>query len=170
MQCGKGGNFDVNDAYMSKYISLTHTHLTYLSCSTDNGTNIGVILRFPSARRVSICFSIALIGVMVCGMTAGFVDIGTEHISISPNCGEFLPTFVMLLMLLLFTILLLNEISLIDLLSSIFNSSEYSGTMPLSTLDSLKLRSILLPYSRWNIEFCDKKNGMEFQMSITNVW
>lgn len=138
--------------------------VAYPSCSTASGTNIGVILRLPSARRVSICFSIAFTGVMFCGITAGFVDICTEVISISPNCVEvlLLLTLLMLPMLLLvllmlMLLLLLNDISFINLLSSGFKSSQYSGTIPLSTLDSLILRSILLPYSRWNIVFCTKK-------------
>lgn len=120
----------------------------YLSC---NGTNIGVIRRFPSARRVSICFSIALTGVMLCGITAGFVDICM--ISASTNVvGVLLLVKLLLLMLLAVTVIASAD----DLLSSTFNSSEYSGTMPLSTLDSLILRSIDFPYSFWKTKFCKR--------------
>lgn len=117
--------------------------MTYHFSCTDCGTNIGVMRRLPSARRVSICFSIALTGVTLLGITGGSVDNGTELISMSPPSVAVWLFTLLFFMLLLFTIIDSDA----GLLSS-FNSSEYSGTMPLSLSESFKLRSIAVPYSR----------------------
>lgn len=110
-----------------------------------------VISTSPNCTGFSL-FVVALVGVvtMAAAVMLALLIVGMLVAVVLLLLLLMLLLLLLLLMLMLLILLLLNILAsaAVLLFSSTLNSSEYSGTIFLSTLDSFILKSMFFPYSR----------------------